>query len=281
MNYYEHHIGDYAEATAHLSILEDGAYSRLLRKYYATEQALPADIGRVQRLVGARTDEERGAVEIVLREFFDLRDDGWHQPRCDKLIAAYQAGAPERAKRRANETQRLNRHRDERSELFAVLREAGVRVDFNAPIAEVRAKVSALRTAPSAATASATLETAPATPATATQYPGTTTQAPVAKVDGKRKSLRPLPADFAPDEAGVAAAEGLILGMELEAFRNHHLAKASVMADWQAAWRTWCSNSRKFAHASISPPKASIGSKHTDLQHLNYHEGIAQDGSFV
>lgn len=26
MNYYEHHLGDYAEATAHLSFVEDAAY---------------------------------------------------------------------------------------------------------------------------------------------------------------------------------------------------------------------------------------------------------------
>ena len=79
MNYYEHHIGDYAEATAHLSFVEDAAYSRMIRKYYATEKPLPADIKAVQRLVGARTKEEREAVDTVLHEFFELQDDGWHQ----------------------------------------------------------------------------------------------------------------------------------------------------------------------------------------------------------
>ena len=55
MNYYEHHIGDYAEATMHLSFVEDAAYSRLIRKYYSTEKPLPADIKTVQRIIGART----------------------------------------------------------------------------------------------------------------------------------------------------------------------------------------------------------------------------------
>lgn len=90
MNYYEHHIGDYAEATAHLSFVEDAAYSRLIRKYYASEKPLPADIKTVQRLVGARTKEEREAVATVLEEFFDLQDDGWHNTRCDEEIARYQ-----------------------------------------------------------------------------------------------------------------------------------------------------------------------------------------------
>lgn len=93
MNYYEHHLGDYAEATAHLSFVEDAAYSRLMRKVYATEAPLPSDIKAVQRLVGARTKEEREAVAVVLEEFFELRDDGWHNARCDDEIAKYQKKA--------------------------------------------------------------------------------------------------------------------------------------------------------------------------------------------
>jgi uncharacterized protein YdaU (DUF1376 family) len=90
MNYYEHHIGDYAEATAHLSFVEDAAYSRCIRKYYAIEGPLPADTKAVQRLVGARSKDERSAVDAVLREFFTLQDDGWHNARCDEEIARYQ-----------------------------------------------------------------------------------------------------------------------------------------------------------------------------------------------
>ena len=48
INYYEHHIGDYAEATGHLSFVEDAAYSRLIRKYYASESPLPEDLKQVQ-----------------------------------------------------------------------------------------------------------------------------------------------------------------------------------------------------------------------------------------
>lgn len=89
MNYYEHHIGDYAQATFHLTFVEDAAYSRLLRKYYAEEKPLPADLRAVQRLVGARTDEEREAVSTVLDEFFTLENDGWHNKRADSEIARF------------------------------------------------------------------------------------------------------------------------------------------------------------------------------------------------
>ena len=86
MNYYEHHLGDYAEATGHLSFVEDAAYSRMIRKYYATEKPLPVEKISVQRLVGARTKEERDAVSSILDEFFVLKDDGWHNNRCDSEI---------------------------------------------------------------------------------------------------------------------------------------------------------------------------------------------------
>lgn len=89
MNYYEHHIGDYAEATAHLSFVEDAAYARCIRKYYALERPLPTDVKAVQRLIGARTREEKAAVETVLNEFFERHDDGWHQKRCDEEIARF------------------------------------------------------------------------------------------------------------------------------------------------------------------------------------------------
>ncbi|TCS94093.1 uncharacterized protein YdaU (DUF1376 family) [Tepidimonas ignava] len=91
MKYFQLNIGDYAQATAHLTWLEEAAYWRLLRRYYADERALPADIQAVQRMVGARTRWEKQAVETVLREFFTLEDDGWHHKRCDAEIERYRA----------------------------------------------------------------------------------------------------------------------------------------------------------------------------------------------
>ncbi len=48
MSYYEHHIGDYAEATAHRTFIEGATYSRLIRKYYAIEKPLPGNVNLVQ-----------------------------------------------------------------------------------------------------------------------------------------------------------------------------------------------------------------------------------------
>lgn len=93
MNYYSHNIGDYAQATMHLSLVEDAIYTRLLRRYYAEEQPIVDDLQQVCRWVGARADDEREAVAVILREFFELRDGNWHNKRADEEIAKYRAKA--------------------------------------------------------------------------------------------------------------------------------------------------------------------------------------------
>lgn len=93
MRHFAHNIGDYAAATAHLTFLEDAAYHRLLRRYYQDEKPLPVDPAECQRLVGARSKEEKAAVRTVLQEFFTLGDDGWHQSRADREIETYHAKA--------------------------------------------------------------------------------------------------------------------------------------------------------------------------------------------
>jgi len=100
VNYYEHHLGDYAKDASHLSLIEDGAYRRLLDAYYIREQPLPGDLKLCCKLARANTKAERDAVKYVLGEFFDLRDDGYHQNRADAEIARFQSKS-EKAKRSA------------------------------------------------------------------------------------------------------------------------------------------------------------------------------------
>lgn len=87
MNYYERHIGDYLKDTAHLSLLEHGVYTRLMDVYYTREGAIPA--AEVARLVGARSKDEREALQAVLGEFFQLVDGAHAQARCDREIARF------------------------------------------------------------------------------------------------------------------------------------------------------------------------------------------------
>jgi uncharacterized protein YdaU (DUF1376 family) len=93
VNYYSHHIGDYLIDTAHLSILEDGVYRRLMDRYYTTEQPLTSDEQVLFRVIRARTEEEKEAVRTVLAEFFVLANGVWTHKRCDAEVAAFQAKA--------------------------------------------------------------------------------------------------------------------------------------------------------------------------------------------
>lgn len=94
MNYYEHHIGDYEAATAHLSLEEDAIYSRMLRRYYLQEGPLPVSVEAVARLVRARQEVE--IVKTMLLEFFTLADDGWHHKRCDEELSRYRVKTQKR-----------------------------------------------------------------------------------------------------------------------------------------------------------------------------------------
>jgi len=185
MNYYEHHIRDYDAATAHLTWDEDMAYTRLMRWYYRKEQPIPAELAEACRQVRAVSKPQRDAVASVLREFFVLEPDGWHQKTCDEVINAYQAGEPEREVKKANEDNRSKRHREERARLFKVLTDAGEHAAWNIPISDLRELVQRI-TGPAPATPDTQPATAPVTPVTATQTPDTNTQTPEVKEEDKR-----------------------------------------------------------------------------------------------
>jgi uncharacterized protein YdaU (DUF1376 family) len=269
VNFYEHHIGDYAEATAHLTFVEDAAYSRLIRKYYSTEKPLPVDVKAVQRLVGARSKDEREAVEAILNEFFDLREDGWHNDRCDIEIKNYLDGEPEREAKRANEKARLKNHRDERSRLFNQLNDAGLHTAWNTPIKELRDMVSKIKkplqepgpktpetkpatplpplqeSAPETpATTPATplpplQESAPETPATANQIPLPTSQYPVNSSNNTHTTPEVI---SEPSMQGLVCVE--LQRMGVMRVNPHHvdlkflLDEGAVMEDFKSAGQT-------------------------------------------
>lgn len=68
---------DYAGRTAHLTMLEDGAYNRLLDWQYINEKPLPADRERRYAIAKAMTPAEREAVDKIAEEFFS--DGGWQE----------------------------------------------------------------------------------------------------------------------------------------------------------------------------------------------------------
>lgn len=90
VRHYPKNIGDWMAATAHLSEVEECIYARMTDQYYAREGPLPLEVSAVCRLVRATSSAARKAVPVLLEEYYDKREDGWHQKRCDLEIAAYQ-----------------------------------------------------------------------------------------------------------------------------------------------------------------------------------------------
>lgn len=91
MNYYEHHLGDWAKKCGSLSLIEEGAYRRLLDLYYINEGPLPADLRRVYKDARAHKKTEKDSISFVLREFFVLTERGYLNERAEQEIERFQA----------------------------------------------------------------------------------------------------------------------------------------------------------------------------------------------
>lgn len=77
----------------------------------------------------------------------------------------------------------------------------------------------------------------------------------------RTKARSSLPDGWQPSAAGFdfADEQGADAKTELPRFANYHLGKGSLMADWDAAWRTWCLNAKQFSRAvSRSPPSQTV-----------------------
>mgnify|MGYP001399035751 CR=1 FL=1 len=222
MNYYERHLGDYAKDTAHLSMIEHGAYGLLLDRYYATESGIPA--AQAHRLARARTEDERNAVDAVLDEFFVLIDGVWINHRAEEEIKKASARI-KAAQENGKKGGRPKKETEEKPSGFSL-----------GSFSETQAK-------------------AHQTPCTSLLIPDgissalTADDEPQRKTSGTPKRATQLPEDFYPDGTALslAAELGVSLSAELPKFRDYHTARGKPMKDWQAALRTWLRNAKQFA----------------------------------
>lgn len=228
MNYYPHHIGDYARDTAHLSMVEEGAYRRLLDLCYATEKPLPLDREKLYRLARATTEEEKQAISIVLGEFFIDGDGGWYHKRVREEIK--KASAKTKAARDNG-------------------KKGGRPVTRPVSIGQ-----------PSGFQSAKPNETHSKAPNS--QTPIANSQEPKKREEAQRSRGSRLPADWQPSEILKAWAEkertDLDITATIAAFKDYYAAAPGtrgVKLDWEATFRTWV---RKEAapkgRASISQP---------------------------
>lgn len=110
---------------------------------------------------------------------------------------------------------------------------------------------------------------APTTVATTvpTNSTTTTTSTPELRSGTRARRARarvPLPDDWQLSAIDIAhARECRFTDQQIQtmarAFPNHHRAKGNLMADWGAAWRTWCENEIKFQGSRGTPTNAKSG----------------------
>lgn len=85
------YTGDYLRDTQHLSMLEHGAYLKLLMYCWDQKGPAPHDERKLMGICNARSKEEIGAMQSVLMEYFVRMDDGWHNVRLTKELQKAEA----------------------------------------------------------------------------------------------------------------------------------------------------------------------------------------------
>ncbi len=98
MNYYQHHIGDFNNATRHLTRVERSVYREAIELYYDREKPLSLDIARLEKRLLCGNDEEKEALKDILEEYFIETDEGFFHSRCDAEIEKFQANITSKAK---------------------------------------------------------------------------------------------------------------------------------------------------------------------------------------
>lgn len=238
MNFYPFHPGDYMLRTAHLDLIEDLAYRRLLDLYYINELPLQGAADAIARVIRMRANVTE--VAAVLGEFFTETAEGWQHSHCDQVIAQYQAKAkqaaengkrggrprkadatPEQSKNNPEETQPVNSANPE---------ESGSKTNQE-PITNNQNQVDQEHVAAEAPTAALDEKV------TGTDQP---------------KRAKRLAADWTLPAEYLAWAlsdrpeftEALV-AREAEKFADHwHAAsgKGAAKMDWFATWRNWVRN---------------------------------------
>ncbi len=143
MNYFELYPGDYLRDTTRLTLVEHGAYLRLLLAYYGEEEPLPADFPELYLIAGAHSATEKEAVRKVAEKHFPVGPDGLrHNKKADEIIAQAKARMEAAPDKKANEAERQRRHRERRAELFEQLRAVGIVPPMKTTTAELERLVT-------------------------------------------------------------------------------------------------------------------------------------------
>jgi len=86
MHYYRKHVKDYIADTSHLTMIEHGAYNILIDTYVLREKPITLDKEELYWSIAARTEEEKTAVDLILKHFFEETKAGYRHKRIEAEI---------------------------------------------------------------------------------------------------------------------------------------------------------------------------------------------------
>lgn len=211
MKFYPHHIGDFNNATRHLTRVERMLYREATELYYVQESPLISDIKKLERLLLVQTDEEKTALKTILDEFFILTEAGYYNERCDYEISKYRANSS--AKARAGIASATKRQQ----------KLTGVEQVFNRCGTDVQQTNNQLTNN--------------------NIHTNRPTDNNNIKNNSKPKNQTKVNKEFLPTDESVLWAQKkyprLDLKIETEKFLNYFLAKGTRYSDWQLCWRNW------------------------------------------
>ncbi len=214
--YFPMYPTDFEADTAHLSLAEDGAYNRLLRLMWMTPGcSLPDDNAWIARRMRADTDTMATVVLPVIAEFMERKGGRVVSPRL------------QREWKKVDETSRLRSEAGKKGGRPKVVENKHEHEKPGFDFDKARPKQPEPE------------------PERKEEPIGSS------KKTARRKPEMELPPDWVPSERNIEDAESrqfsaMEIQDEADRFRNHHLAKGSRFRDWDAAWRTWLGNARKY-----------------------------------
>lgn len=217
MNFYKHHIGDYAKKTVHLSLLEHGAYLLMLHAYYGTEKPLPYGEA-LYRIAHAHSKAERAAVDSVVSQFWTPIETGLVNGRAfHEMESAVHL----------IETARQNGNRGGRPPITQ-------RVIENEPSGFVNDNPVGFKKEPSGK--------AIQDPEFRKEREGISPEGDAPKKT-KRKASR-VPPEFTPDpQLALAELPDIDVDREIAKFRDWEFK--TPRSDWPAVWRNWVASAKE------------------------------------
>ena len=215
--------------TAHLDTEQFGSYFLMLMvAWRSPDNSLPVDDAQLARVCRLSLSKWRRSRDVLLA-FWRVDDGRLRQKNLDKVKNSVKVNVQQKVD--AGRASALKRQQTASTDVDEPLQRDAQRTSTNKNQNQEDNKE-----------ATASLFKTPAKPKETAN----------AKPKRPKSENVPLPADWQPHERHLEKCRNLGFDVEslAEQFRNHHLARATKFANWDAAFFTWIGNATKFGGSS-------------------------------